>query len=277
MNNNREICGDGRLSLNKRITYLWRNIVRNFYTSGEQPPIEKFIKLRQPETTASASPSRVLTEAYLICRLSELLPQRNVCVLDLGCGSGRLCNFLAAHGYSGEYIGIDINDRFDTNDVTGFKRTFIRGNVHEFDPGERRFDLIVSVSALEHIANDEQLIDRLQGMLKPEGLELHFVPSGWGIFIYLWHGYRQYSLSLIGQRFGNTSSIAVPLGGLFSFVLHFLLITMGEMILHLKSRARIPRIYGWLLDLALKSDRLAPVCPAMYAICRRSRTSGYIK
>ena len=70
MNENLEICGDGSLSLNERITYLWRNILRNFYTSGDQPPIERFIALRQPGTPATASPSRVLIESYLICRLS---------------------------------------------------------------------------------------------------------------------------------------------------------------------------------------------------------------
>jgi len=265
-----EICGDGPLSPVARLVYLWRNVIRNLTERGVTPPCERFYVSRQHRISSLASPSRALTNAYLKRILPRLLPPGRVRVLDIGCGSGRLCSLLADIGYCGEYIGLDVEDRFSTEDVPGFKRTFVCGDAHEFDADAGYFDLIISVSALEHIPDDAMIIERLPRMLAPGGMELHFVPSGWGIFVYLWHGYRQYTLVGIGKRFGTEACVAIPLGGLFSFLLHFFLITMGEILLPLKIRNRIPQGYKWLLEYALWLDRMAPVCPTMYVVRRTS-------
>jgi SAM-dependent methyltransferase len=264
----REICGDGHLPLGRRLAYLGRNLLRNLTEWGGAPVRERFLATRPAATPALASPGRVLTEAFLADRLTRLHPPGRVRVLDIGCGSGRLCSMLATLGYSGEYVGLDMDDRFAAAEVPGFERAFIQGDAHDFDPGEMRFDLILSVSALEHIPDDARLIGRLPAMLAPGGLELHFVPAGWALPTYLWHGYRQYTLPRIGQRFGGDATVAVSLGGLYTFMLHFVMITLGEMILPLKSRKRLPGLYRRLLDGSLRLDRLLPVCPTMFAVRR---------
>lgn len=58
------------------------------------------------------------------------------------------------------------------------------------------------------------------------------------------------------------------MGGAVSFVLHLLFITIGEMLLRLRLRQRLPGLYGRMLDGCLQFDRLAPVCATMYAVCQ---------
>lgn len=203
-------------------------------------------------------------------RLSQLVRNRELRVLEIGCGSGSLCRRLAALGYFGSYLGVDIADRFDTTPVAGFERRFVSADIHTFDPGNARFDLIISVSALEHVPSDSQLIDRLPEWLASDGFELHFLPSGWGLLVYLWHGWRQYPLASIGKRFGS-GAVATPLGGLPTTLLHFCFITIGEMLLPLDARRRWPKLYQRLLDSGLKFDRYFPWCPTMYAVRRPGR------
>lgn len=263
-----EICGDGRLSPGRRIQYLLRNAVSNLMARGPRPIPERFYSLPQATTAERASPSRALTEAFLIRRLPELLPAGRIRVLEIGCGSGRLCRILAELGYSGEYLGIDIVDRYENSEVSGFQASFWLGDAHDFMPNGQVFDLIISISVLEHIHRDAKLIDKFSRWLSSRGLELHFLPSGWGLLAYLWHGWRQYPLRRIGQRFGG-GVIAYPLGGLASSLLHVFFITIGEILLPLQLRKKLPRLYGYLLRKSLTLDKFLPNVPTMYAVRRQ--------
>ncbi len=263
-----EICGDGRLSFGKRIQYLLRNAVSNLLARGPRPNTERFYSLPQATTAGIASPSRALTEAFLISRLPELLPIGTIRVLEIGCGSGRLCRILAELGYSGEYVGIDIDDRNENSEIPEFQTSFWLGDAHNFTPNGQVFDLIISISVLEHVPRDAKLIDKSSLWLSPGGLELHFLPSGWGLLAYLWHGWRQYPLRRVGQRFGD-QAVAYPLGGLASFLLHVCFITIGEMLLHIQVRKNFPRLYGYLLRKSLVLDRYLPNVPTMYVVRRQ--------
>lgn len=264
-----ELCGDRCLTLFERIVYLASNAKRNIVGLGPLPKTEIFLSKRPVETSAMASPGRVMTEAFLRKRLPQLMPEKRVRVLEIGCGSGSICRLLAHLGYSGEYLGIDISDRFDTTTVEGFSRRFICVDAHDFDPGDERFDLIVSVSALEHIPEEEKLIERFPNWLMPGGIDLHFVPSGWGLVAYLWHGWRQYSIVSIGRKFG-VQAIVSPLGGIPSTILHIVFITVAEMLFRIQVRKRWPAIYGRLLDYCLKFDRRLPWCSTMHAVFRQA-------
>jgi SAM-dependent methyltransferase len=262
-----EICGDGRLSFSRRVAYLCANAARNLLVSGARPQIEPFYSGALKQTPSTASPSRVMTEAFLQYRLPDFLPRGPIRVLEIGCGSGRLCRFLAELGYTGEYLGIDIHDRFDRESVSGFRTDFWLGDAHDFSPDDQRFDLIVSVSALEHIPHDTLLINKFPRWLLPNGVELHFLPSGWGLFAYLWHGWRQYPVQRIGEKFGS-EAIACALGGLASTLLHLCFITIGEMLLPFRARTRWPRLYSSLLGKCLVVDKFLPSVPTMYAVRR---------
>lgn len=262
-----EISGDGDMTISQRLRYLVVNLMRNFRRSGAELRHCNFFSDRLSRTSAMASPGRVLTEAFLGRELPKLLSPGEIRVLEIGCGSGSLTKLLAEFGYRGSYVGVDVADRFDRSMTNGFRRDFIRIDAHDFKT-DGQFDLVISVSALEHIPEDHRLIQQLSGFVAPGGLQLHFLPSPWGLPAYLWHGYRQYTFAALGERFNINRVVGYSLGGIASFLLHFTFITLGEMLLPLRLRQRLPRLYGRLLDSSLRLDRWLPACATMVAVCQ---------
>ena len=130
--------------------------------------------------------------------------------------------------------------------------------------------MVVSISALEHIPDDRVLLARAAGWLKPGGWQVHLVPSGWGLAVYLWHGFRQYTLDRVAQRFASDQLRVYRLGGLFSLAVHLLAITLAEVVLRLPLRGRLRGLYIALRDHALRWDRFLPVCCSTYAVCQQA-------
>jgi SAM-dependent methyltransferase len=89
--------------------------------------------------------------------------------LDVGCGSGRWSRMLAARGYS--TTGIDLQPSLvEANQRRYPWIQFFCLPIQEFDSKER-FDVISSVTVLQHIPHDEQsaAITRMARLLKPGG------------------------------------------------------------------------------------------------------------
>ena len=267
---NDEISGDGKMSGADRLRYLWRNALRNMRPRRRTVRADPYHPDTITDAWAVASPSRALALSFLETKLPTVQLKTNLRVLDIGCGSGFMSDTLAALGYGGVYTGIDIGDRFRTNVAhpDAFQRNFVNADAHTFLADEP-YDLIISFSALEHIPNDQKLIAHLNTALSEDGTHLHIVPAGWGLPLYLWHGFRQYSLADIEQRFGATDLKIYALGGLFSFMLHFSSITVLEMLLRVPVRRIMPRLYIALHRGCLRLDRVAPIAPASYVICKK--------
>lgn len=268
MNKEKEICGDEKLSFYLSIKYILINLISNIFTGSSVPKSRKFYSERTNSTSPFASPGRALTTAFIEKKLLQFVSAGKISVLDVGCGSGALCNRLSSLGYFGDYVGCDINNNFSKMDVQSFNRKFYKMDIHKFNTRKIKYDLIISISALEHIPDDKKIISKFPSMLKNSGKEVHFVPTGWGLFIYLLHGYRQYTLRKIAEKFGIKDIIAIPLGGFFSFLLHFLFITVAEILLKINLRRKMPRTYEFLLDSSLSLDRFLPILPSMYVVIR---------
>jgi hypothetical protein len=176
---------------------------------------------------------------------------------------------LARLGFSGRYRGIDIKDRFRRDHPKNFPFavSHVVSDAHTFRP-PRPVDLLISVSTLEHIPHDSVLIRRLASLCNPGGLEVHVVPSGPSLALYLWHGFRQYTPAALAARFGPDVEI-VRLGGLTSYLLHFSFVTVPDMIVHRSLRKTLPRLYRALLLASLRLDALVPIFPTAYAVIRR--------
>ena len=259
----------------RRFYYILLNLWRNLTCQGVRPKVEGFFVAMPSGTPGLASPSRILTEAFIKSRLPQLITPKRIRVLEIGCGSGRLCSVLAELGYSGEYVGLDIDDRFTHTQVSGFQSNFIFGDAHAFDPGNEKFDLIISVSALEHIPQDALLIDKLPSWLASGGMELHFLPSSTSLLLYLWHGWRQYPLPQVGNLFGS-HAVATSLGGVSSSIVHFIFITVGEILVPIRARQRLRWLYQPLLGWALMLDRLLPFFPSMHVVRRAKNFTNSI-
>lgn len=265
-----ELNGDLRLRPKQRLVYLARNLVRNLRGGFFGPTPRAWAGSTAPHVPKSGSlpsPSRVLAETFVKLQLPLLLDRTVIKVLDVGCGSGRICHLLADAGFTGHYTGVDVDARFavSSNDRPEFEIRFVRGNIHEVDL-ECDFDLIFSLSALEHIPEDAALIQRVRGLLKPTGGQVHIVPSGWALPLYLWHGYRQYSRGALALRFDPDRTRVYRLGGAATFAVHLFWITLPEILLRVSLRKLAPASYRWILVAALGLDRWFPAAAAMYAV-----------
>jgi SAM-dependent methyltransferase len=260
-----EINGDLRLSAPRRIVYLLRNAAVNL-ASLASPLATQAFRDSGPALSLS-SPARYWCDEFLARELPRLLPPGEVSVLEIGCGSGSLCRRLSEMGYCGRYVGIDVGHRFDRSPVQGFDAAFVNADVASWRPDER-FDLVISVSVLEHVEADARVIDAMRGWLRPGGLQVHLVPAAAGLFLYLWHGWRQYNRRAVAQRFPKAT--VWRLGGIVSFSVHFFCITVGELLLPLRLRSRFPHIYRRLLELARFDARLAMAPANFYAVVERA-------
>ncbi len=271
-----EINGDAPMSAFRRIRYVMRNMLRNIGGFAAPVSMRQWALPHQILTDhdiRGTSPARILGEAFIIHELPKLTTPRHLRVLDIGCGSGRMSDLLAKAGYGGHYTGVDVQDRFDSAKWQGgaFTVDFVKGDAHELDL-ESGFDLIISNSALEHIPDDGKLIARLQALLAQHGLQVHLVPSTWALFLYLWHGYRQYGRGAIAARFTGPNTQVYKLGGAICFLTHFTFITVPEILLRISLRKKFPALYAALLYGALRMDCLLPFMPSGYAIV--SQTEG---
>jgi SAM-dependent methyltransferase len=262
-----EISGDQRLPFWQALTYLFRNAGRVLSSLGSGPRSTPFFPAAQSIATFSTqSPSRLLTEAFLSERLADVAPKGKLNILEIGCGSGFMARRMSDVGISGTYLGLDIGNRFVATSTPNVTANFWQGDAHAFDTTPKSIDLLFSFSALEHIPNDGALIRKFEAFMRPGGVEIHIVPAGASLFAYLWHGYRQYTPLMLGERFPGADIIR--LGGLASLVLHMLVIT-PEMAFGKFLRARFGGTYRILLRAALRGDRLLRFCPTSFVVVRR--------
>jgi SAM-dependent methyltransferase len=265
-----EINGDLKLSTRERLAYVLINAARNF-RGAWRGPRSRFHRSEVSASLARAagqSPGRLASETFLLEALRGLVPDRAVRILDVGCGAGWLVPLLSEAGLRGDYVGVDIADRFRPRAAGDSLRTrFVRGDAHHADVG-RDFDLIISVSALEHIPDDAVLIRRLETLLVTGGVQIHVVPAPWSLTCYLTHGFRQYARGVIEERFGRDIEL-LRLGGAMSCVLHFWVITVPEILLRRSFRKAAPSFYAKMLYAAALLDRALPVMPMFYAVIAR--------
>lgn len=266
-----ELSGDVRLSPADRLRYLIRNACRNITRVRPAPKPRFFLpdRVRAQAITEGQSPGRLLTELFFESELPRLIEIRDVTVLELGCGSGSMAARLVRLGFRGRYTGIDIKDRFNRSAASALPLTaeFVEIDAHAFTP-VKKLDLMLSVSTLEHIPDDARLIARLPTFFKRGGLEIHVVPSGASLGLYLWHGFRQYTAASLAQKFGPDIEV-VQLGGLGSYLVHFGFVTLPDMLLRRSIRKAAPSLYRLALLAALRLDPWLPVFPCAYAVIRR--------
>jgi SAM-dependent methyltransferase len=169
-------------------------------------------------------------------------------------------------GFGGSYTGIDMEKHksFEIKGHSNFNSAFIQTTIEGFETTDL-FDLVISVTALEHIENDALVISKCQKMLKPGGAEIHVVPTLWALFLYLWHGYRQYNPRSIKRLFNGRNYHVYRIGGLFSFFLHLFFITIPVFGFK-KDNLRKLTLYPKLTQICNKLDTLLPICSSIYLI-----------
>jgi len=263
-----ELNGDSPLSRVERLKYLAGNSLRNLQGSFRSLQSRRFHAVQLEP--GKASPSRKILDQLLSSELARV-PERTIRVLDIGCGSGYFVDVLESQGFSGDYTGIDIakHPLFDKKGTGKFRKHLILEQIESLNgKWTEAFDLVLSNTALEHIANDGQAVDIGYNALKPGGLAIHIVPAPLALYLYLYHGYRQYSKRSIRELFDGTDYHVWRIGGIFSFWVHFLMITIPTHFLghdRLRALKSYPRVVEW----ANWLDSHIPLFPHLYAVVQR--------
>jgi SAM-dependent methyltransferase len=119
----------------------------------------------------------------------------NYKILDLGCASGFLIEFLEKKGFK-NISGIDISkEAIKKCRDKGLTNTFTLDCV-DTKFKDREFDILIASDVLEHIENDDIALREWNRILKKNGILIVFVPA----FNFLWsqhdeanYHYRRYS------------------------------------------------------------------------------------
>jgi hypothetical protein len=245
------INGDNRLSWAQKILYF-PQCIKGWYPKTSKDSVSFRLVNLKIINQETGTPSRRLCNMFWGTinweNLSDQLGDK-VKLLEIGCGSGYFG--LKFRDYLGKkfdsYTGLDI-----------YKHVDFPGNcTHINDKAENikdyifDYNLVVSQSALEHIKDDRSvLVDltNLQRSLRKPFLQIHLVPAPSSLFLYLWHGYRQYSSMNLGEisghlmrTFGVKTKI-IPLGSWKSFFTHFFYITIHYVIRSLLNK---PQVKNW--------------------------------
>jgi 2-polyprenyl-3-methyl-5-hydroxy-6-metoxy-1,4-benzoquinol methylase len=117
---------------------------------------------------------------YLVHKLRQL-PGSGLRLLDVGCGSGLAIRHLA-HALPGkvaDYVGIDLDARRLVpryRDIRSMGLTFLNIELDD-DWCLGGFDVIWCSEVIEHLENDQGLMQKLGAALKPDGVLLLTTPS----------------------------------------------------------------------------------------------------
>ncbi len=92
--------------------------------------------------------------------------QRDLTILDAGCGTGWLCERLVSYG---RVVGTDLADEvIDRAQHRVPAGRFVAGDIMTIDVGEK-FDLVCSLEVLSHVENQRAFLERLHSFLIPGG------------------------------------------------------------------------------------------------------------
>jgi len=95
-------------------------------------------------------------------------------VLDLGCGQGDLVKALCATGV--DAYGCDVSPRWNGSNPR-FKQ--IQLPEYRLPYKDNSFDLVYSMSVLEHAQNTRECFCEIKRVLKPGGVSFHMFPGKW--------------------------------------------------------------------------------------------------
>ncbi len=303
-----EISGDSFLNRNERRQYIQLGLAQIRTHLSQRETIETYCPGPLPgflrsKLTHCISPLRLYTDCLVNEVIAATCPQA-LRVLDIGCGKGDYSDFFERAGCKGLYLGLDVanNDFWQFYlrlTLSSLRRVFIQAEAEKLALNRNCINFVISSCALEHFANDQLAIKSLSHTMQPGAYGLHFIPSIWSLFLYVYHGYRRYSPVTLLKLFEEADFEVVKLwalGGFPSFLLHFIWITwfeaglLGEVLtlgnnppglqrmigkMTVGPRVRQGRYfaaaYNGLLKVCLKLDRHLPFLPSGYAILVKKR------
>lgn len=269
----KEICGDvskeNNLSILEKTRYFFHNLTRGLYGHHTWLWCKRLPAPTNFGTKITDSPMRFLLDNAFAEVIKRYVSASTLTVFDIGSGTAYYRSALAALGKSGTYTGLDVyrHPRYSDEAVPAFASSMIIKKIEDLVP-TATYDLVMSITALEHIQDDQKAIALGTTLAGQNGVQVHIMPSFLSLFLYLWHGYRQYTPRRVKRLFKGLPYDVYRLGGWGSFLVHFLFITLPERIIGLPSPRRFA-LYHYCLRVGLFVDRLIPFGSIAYIVVVR--------
>jgi 2-polyprenyl-3-methyl-5-hydroxy-6-metoxy-1,4-benzoquinol methylase len=116
----------------------------------------------------------------IIINLLDKNIQTSSSILDVGCGAGTICYYLALQGH--KVLGIDISRKAITECQKSAKRMglssvkFQQSEFPKFNVS-MKFDVVIFTEVIEHLPNDKIALKKINSLLKNGGLLILSTPS----------------------------------------------------------------------------------------------------
>ena len=246
------LSADKKLSVFKKIFWIFINFLNNNLAPKKVNNKKSLIKVKKLNIIPSQinwnllnpryqmSPSRLIGDLFWSELPWELIKGEigEINTFDTGCGRGLYALFLnKLINNMNSYVGIDFHKRDNWQKLMN-QNSFITlienssSNISEFF--DKETNLFITQSAIEHFNYDLEYFQQIKKFIdknKTNIIQIHLFPSPVCLWLYLFHGVRQYNFRAIMQIidiFKSTNSYfrIYPLGGNASNLFHFLNITI---------------------------------------------------
>lgn len=111
---------------------------------------------------------------------SQFRGKSNLKILDLGCGEGNTIRSLARFNSDFLIVGCDIF--VEGMELSNVNLPLFQGDASDNLFVEEQFDIVLLLDVIEHVPDDQKLLNAAHKLLKKNGLLIVMVPAG----LYLW-------------------------------------------------------------------------------------------
>lgn len=115
-----------------------------------------------------------MRDAMLSLLDKPLANRKSIKVLDIGCGTGLLLNYIKEHyPVKGEPVGLDISEHAIKFCEQRGAKELILGSATEVPLPDESFDLIICIDTIQHLSpagSDQVALDEFMRLLKPGGI-----------------------------------------------------------------------------------------------------------
>jgi SAM-dependent methyltransferase len=151
------------------------------------------------------TPTRICCDLFWNESLSKI-DKEKLNIIEIGCGTGKYADYLLKRFPSkiNTYVGIDIveNKEWKLLKLKYHNVNFIVDDYQNTDSYLDNIDLIITQSAIEHFEYDLLFFDKILNYIDKYNkniTQIHLLPSAPCLYLYFWHGFRQYTQKKINK------------------------------------------------------------------------------
>lgn len=195
------------------------------------------------------TPSRMLCDLFWIKLDWHKIKSEigSINIFDTGCGNGNYASKLNQYAFGiNSYTGIDsaYYENWENLKNISYINLINYSSIDFINIIPKGTNVFITQSAIEHFDFDIEYFKQISNFIKSSNdniIQIHLFPSTPSLWLYLYHGVRQYnmrSIQKIIELFNDskTYSVIYPLGGINSYNYHLRKITIPQYIFKSKKK-----------------------------------------